>query len=253
MKESDFYEFGKDERWTLQGYDLFTHKQRIKRYFRWTIVFFGVVEVILAAWPIIATAIWKFEASLTWIWLLYIPRVIILFWALISVTEIITLFGAGPRTRGNILRTLGAFAPSTALALWTILAWVGGVIIGVMFVLITVSVIIFDKNRLLHGLSIGIGVLSVIESAVAPFVVYHCGVYVPIIKAHNTEKKLVSKPIKKSKSLINNGMRGPFNKPGTPNDYTKTRTPVVLGSRSKLKTAKIQRKTNAKNVRGKIK
>ncbi len=182
-----FYEFGKDDDWEFQGVALKDHKPRIRWAFRWTVLLVGVIECLLAAWPIAATVVWTLEASLTWIWFLYVPRVLFLLWALITASEVITLFGAGHRAKGNFLRTVGAFAPSTTLAVWTVFAWIGGAVIGTMFVIATAAVFSFFDSTLLYGLSLGIGALSVLESVVAPFVIYRFGVYIPIVKAHRIE------------------------------------------------------------------
>lgn len=187
-----FYEFGKDPEWMFQGYALVRHKPRIKWAFRWTILLFLVLELILTAWPITATVLWGFEAALTWIWFLYIPRVIFLLWAVLSTSEVITLFGSGAPARGNVMRMMGAFAPSTTLAVWTVMAWVGGVIVGLILLVITAATFVFFRRMdllLLYGLSIGIGVVAVLESGIAPFLVYRFGVYVPIVRAHQAEKQ----------------------------------------------------------------
>ena len=187
--DEPFYEFGKDAFWSFEGYKLAEHKPRVRWAFRWTVLLITLIEVILAAWPIAATAIWTFEASLTWIWFLYIPRVMFLLWALITTTEIITLFGAGHKTQRNFMRTIGAFAPSSTLAIWTVFSWIGGAILGVIFVILTAATWSFFDSTLLPVLAIVIGAVSILESIVAPFLVYRFGVYIPILKAHNAEKK----------------------------------------------------------------
>jgi hypothetical protein len=187
-----FYEFGKDPEWMFQGYALVRHKPRIRWAFRWTVLVFLVLELILTAWPITATVLWGFESALTWIWFLYIPRVLFLLWALFSTSEVITLFGSGAPARGNLMRMLGAFAPSTTLAVWTVMALVGGVIVGLILLVITAATFAFFRKMdliLLYGLSLGIGVVSVLESGIAPFLVYRFGVYVPIVRAHRAEKQ----------------------------------------------------------------
>lgn len=187
-----FYEFGKDPEWMFQGYALVRHKPRIKRAFRWTVLVFWILELALMAWPITATVLWDFEAALTWIWFLYVPRVLFLFWALVSTSEVITLFGSGEPARGNFMRMLGAFAPSTTLAVWTVMAWVGGVIVGSILIVITAATFAFFHKMdliLLYGLSIGIGLVSILESGIAPFFIYRFGVYVPIVRAHKAEKQ----------------------------------------------------------------
>jgi len=184
-----FYEFGKDATWSFQGYELADHKPRIRKAFRWTVLVFIVVETLLAAWPIAATSVWSVEAVLTWIWFLYVPRVLFLLWALVATSEVITLFGAGNKTKGNFLRTVGAFAPSNTLAVWTVFAWVGGTITGCVFVVLSAVAWVFLDSTLLAVLAVVIGVAGVLESIAAPFCIYRFGVFIPILRAHNTEKK----------------------------------------------------------------
>ena len=173
------------------GISLKDHSARLRSSFLVTAFFILIAECALLAWPITATAIWSLEAALTWVWFLYLIRILLLFWAIITSTSLAVekLWGVGTYQWQSFYRVYAAFSPSGSLIGWSSLAFAAGCVLGGLAVIVSASAYSFYDSNLLYGLTLGIGALSVIESFVAPFVLYHFGVRIPVNRARAIEAR----------------------------------------------------------------
>ncbi len=146
-------------------------------------------EIMLLAWPIVATVIWKTRAFLTWIHFIYLWRVVLLLWAAASVRYPHRLYGTGVYSLGwNTARIHGAFSTQALMMWWARLALLHGVVLTAIFAIVTLAVLpalFFDDNNnswpmLLWGLTLGFHAIVIAESLVSVYVVWKFGVFKPV-------------------------------------------------------------------------
>jgi hypothetical protein len=173
------------------GVSLKDHQQRLRGAFVITAVIIMSIETLFLAWPITATAIWTIESAINWVWYLYLVRIGLLFWAIATSTSLAIekLWGMGTYKWTSFYRVYGTFAPSGALIGWSSLAFAAGCVLGGIATIVSAAIYTFYTSDVLYGLSIGIGVLAVIESFLAPFVLYHFGIIIPVKNARELEMK----------------------------------------------------------------
>jgi hypothetical protein len=173
------------------GVSLEAHQQRLRSAFVVTALVIMFIEAMFLAWPITATAIWTIEAAINWVWFVYLIRIALLFWAIITsaTLAIEKLWGMGTYKWSMFYRVYGTFAPSGALIGWSSLAFAAGCILGGIATIVSAAIYTFYTSKVLYGLSIGIGVLAIIESFFAPFVLYHFGIIIPVRIARERELK----------------------------------------------------------------
>jgi len=171
------------------GISLRDYKQRMQSAFVITALIIMLIELALLAWPIVATVLWTFEAAINWVWFLYFPRAALLLWAIITSTSLAVekLWGMGTFSWKEFYRVYGSFAPSGALIGWSTLAFSAGCILGGIATIVSAALYTFYTSKVLYGLSVGIGALSVVESFVAPFALFHFGVIIPVNQSRKIE------------------------------------------------------------------
>jgi len=173
------------------GVSLSQHQERLRSSFIATALVIALVETLLLAWPITATAIWTTQAAINWVWFVYLIRVALLIWAVATSTSLAVekLWGMGTYNWTSFYRVYASFSPSTALIAWSSIAFGAGCVLGGIATIVSAAIYTFYSSKVLYGLSIGLGVVGVIESFVAPFVLYHFGVVIPVNTARALELK----------------------------------------------------------------
>lgn len=180
---------GTDTRHRLHGVELKDHDSRLRGTYVLVAGSVMLIELSLLAWPITATAIWRLQAAVQWVWFLYLFRVFLLLWSILTsgTLAVEKLWGRGTYNWTSFYRVYASFSPAPALAGWSTLAFATGCVLGGIATVVSAAIKPFYTSNLLYGLAIGIGFLMVVESFLAPFVVYHFGVMIPVNRARRIE------------------------------------------------------------------
>ncbi len=182
------YNFNTDRSYRYLDVDLTPYVRDLTtRFVAWIILTF-LIELILLAWPITATAIWSTWAALTWMSFGYALRLLALVATVIGVGSRMHRLAGRPVTRAKnphrfISLTLGtAFAPSAPLKTWYVLAWVQGIltIFTLLFSLATAPLFSSNSKNLVLGLSLGFQILSILQSLSWPGILYTYAIRVPL-------------------------------------------------------------------------
>ena len=174
---------------THLGVHLRDHQRQMRRTFVTVAFVILVIEVLMLAWPITATVLWGLEAAINWVWFFYLLRALLLLWAILTSSSLAVekLWGLGSYEWLKPHRVQASFAPSLALIGWSSLAFSLGCILGGVATILSAAIYTLYTSNLLYGLTLGFGVLSILESFIAPFVLYRFGVIVPVNAARNSQ------------------------------------------------------------------
>jgi len=167
------YMFGRDDaNRRLLGQSLKDHSEYMRGSFVVTALVIIVIELVLLAWPITATSLWTLQAAVTWVWGFYIFRIGLLSYVVLTSSSLAIekMWGMGHYTWTEFYRVYGTFAPSSALLGWSTLAFYAGCVLGGIATVVSAAIYSVYSSKILWGLALGIGVISTIESFVAPFV-----------------------------------------------------------------------------------
>lgn len=164
-----------------------------------TILLVAAGEIMLLAWPVVATVIWRKSAFLTWIHFIFLLRVLLLLCSIFRVRYPHRLYGTGEYSAGlwNVLRLHGAFATYSSLAWWMRWAFVHGIMLTGLFVLATLATLplfMAHENHGHHsmlpwGLTLGFHVLIMVQSWLSVYIVWKLGVQRPILAAYTQARK----------------------------------------------------------------
>ena len=184
------YVFHQDEHCLFLGERLRPWLKGMRSEFVYIMVLSLAIEAALLVWPIVATVIWQARAFLTWIHFLYLPRIFLVSLALFQVRYPQRLWGTGDYTVGwNSVRLSGGFSAYKSMAWWVRVAMLHGVLLTLIFVLVTLGVIPVFLNGgkkwpwLLWALSLGFHLIVIAESLILPFAVWKLGVHRPTMAA----------------------------------------------------------------------
>ena len=181
---SQIYNFNTDRSYQYLDVDLTPYVRDLTtRFVAWVVLTF-VIELILLAWPIVATVMWSTWAALTWMSFLYAIRLVALVATVVGVGSRVHRLAGRPVTLSKnphrfVSVTLGtAFATSAPLKIWYVLAWAQG-ILTIFTVLLTLATAPYFSNHnknLLLGLSLGFQILSILQSLSWPGILYAYGI-----------------------------------------------------------------------------
>ncbi len=181
---SQIYNFNTDRSYQYLDVDLTPYVRDLTtRFVAWVVLTF-IIELILLAWPIVATVMWSTWAALTWISFGYAIRLVALVATVVGVGSRVHRLAGRPVTLSKnphrfVSVTLGtAFATSTPLKIWYVLAWAQGILTVLTLLLSLATAPYFsshDKNLLL-GLSLGFQILSIVQSLSWPGIFYAYGI-----------------------------------------------------------------------------
>lgn len=186
------YVYSDDSQYGMfMGTNIKPYYRTIRSRFIWIALLILAVEALLFAWPITATAIWRLQAVLSWIWFIYGLKCLLLIWAIFSSGGMAfeKMWGTGHYSWTQFYRLYGTFRPSSSLFGWSTISFVCGAVLGLLTVIVSASLYSFYDSLTLYILSICIGTVSVIESFVAPFVLYGWGLSSPLISAKANQLK----------------------------------------------------------------
>src|SRR6056297_2165162 len=172
------YVFSEDNNHGMfMGTNISEHYRVIRSRFLWICFIILMIEFILLIWPITATVIWKLQAVLNWIWFLYGVRCLLLVWAMLSSSTIAfeKMWGTGKYSWKQFYRLYGTFRPSSSLFGWSTISFICGVVLGVIILIVSASLYTFYESLTLYILTLCIGVISVLEFFISPFVLYSYG------------------------------------------------------------------------------
>ena len=188
QQPSQMYNFNTDRSYQYLDVDLTPYVRDLTtRFVAWMILTF-LIEAILLAWPITATALWSTWAALTWMSFGYALRLVLLLATVIGVGSRVHRLAGRPVTRTKnphrfISLTLGAaFAPSAPLKTWYALAWLQGIltIFTLLFTLATAPLFSSNSKNLLFGLSLSFQILSILQSLSWPGILYAYAIRAPL-------------------------------------------------------------------------
>ena len=184
QQTSQIYNFNTDRSYQYLDVDLTPYVRDLTtRFVAWVVLTF-VIELILLAWPIVATVMWSTWAALTWMSFGYALRLIALVATVAGVGSRVHRLAGRPVTLAKnphrfISVTLGtAFATSAPLKIWYVLAWAQG-ILTIFTLLLTLATAPYFSNHnknLLLGLSLGFLILSILQSLSWPGIFYAYGI-----------------------------------------------------------------------------
>ena len=134
-----------------------------RTFLMWTLTI-GIGELLVIGWPITALEIYGGKAILNVVLFFFGIRGIILIYSALSSQRVYRMHGSDG-VKHNPLRVLSMFSNSTALALWWTLAFVTGVMFGIIMIGISASTYSFISHHLvLYWITLGFYIGTTIES-----------------------------------------------------------------------------------------
>ncbi len=195
-RRTSVYAFHQDKDCLFLGQRLSPWLRSMRSEFVFVVLLITVVELALMAWPIVATVIWKARAFLTWIHFIYLIRLGLLVVGAFEVEFPHRLWGTGDYSLGwNTVRLSGGLSAYGTLAWWARLAFLHGLLLTAVFLIVTLATIpiFLDSSSswpmLLWGLTLAFHLIVVVESLVAPFVIWELGVRRPVSSAYRKAKR----------------------------------------------------------------
>jgi len=174
------YDFHTDKTYRYLDVDLGPYAKDLSSRFMAWVLLTVVLELVLLAWPVAATIIWKAWAAVTWMAFGYAIRIMLLLISLCEVGSRVHKLAGRPVTRRKnphryISLTLGtAFAPSPSLMTWYVLALIQAILttLILLFTLVTAPVFTSHSRSLLLSLTLLFQLISILQSLAWPGIFY---------------------------------------------------------------------------------